>query len=306
MGKSLAVALALAASAAARAQQDEVGGNTRGVNTDRENAQAGNAQRDRQAAAGGTSDLFDRACIDLLHGKMPRDEQAIRALKDACGKLMAGRADERLRDEQQRKAAASARQARVDPSRSANQPQQGGGVLAAFQEAGREFSGPQRNANIGYVRGGPVGYTLVTNPVGWFSGLGVNAELSHPIDPRFSWVLGARYSATDVANGTASTFGVMGGVDLFVLGQNNAGLRIGPRMELAAGRERVSDSSTTFARLGLAGEVGYNYIASNGVTATVAGGVGGRVAGDSQNESFASFVGGEFGPYLKLGLGWSW
>jgi hypothetical protein len=30
------------------------------------------------------------------------------------------------------------------------------------------------------------------------------------------------------------------------------------------------------------------------------------VAGDEQNDDFASFVGGEFGPYLKLGLGFSW
>ncbi len=305
MSKSVVFALALAVSAAARAQQSE-GGNTQGVKTDRENAQRGDAQNDRQAAAGETSDLFDRACIDLLHGKMPQGEQEIRTLKDACSKLMSGRADERLQQEQRRKAEAAARQARVEASRGTNQPQQGGGVLAAFQEAGREFTSPRRNANMGYVRGGPIGYSLVTNPVGWFSGLGVNLELFHPLDPRFSWVLGARYSATDVSNGTASTFGAMGGVDFFVLGQNNAGLRIGPRVELAAGRERVSSSSTTFARLGLAGEVGYNYIASNGVTAIVAGGVGGRVAGDSQNENFSSFVGGEFGPYLKLGLGWSW
>jgi hypothetical protein len=238
MSKSVVFALVLAASAAARAQENDVG-NTHGANTDRENA-----QNDRQAAAGGTSDLFDRACIDMLHGNMPRDEQAIRALKDACSKLMSGRADERLQQEQQRKAEAAARQARVEASRGTGQPQQGGGVLAAFQEAGREFAGPQRNANMGFVRSGPVGYTLVTNR-----------------------------SAGSAASG----------LDFFVLGQNNAGLRIGPRVEVAAGRERVSGSSTTFARMGLAGELGYNYIASNGVTALVAGGLGGRV---SQNESF--------------------
>ena len=305
MIKSVVFALVLAASSAARAQQNE-GASTQGRNTDRENVPGANAGNDRQAAAGGASDLLDRACVDMLHGKMPRDEQGIRALKDACAKLMSGRADERLQQEQQRKAEAAARQARVEASRGTGQPQQGGGVLAAFQEAGREFAGPQRNANMGFVRGGPIGYTLVTNPVGWFSGLGVNVELFHPLDPKFSWVLGARYSATDVSNGTASTFGALGGVDFFVLGQNNAGLRIGPRIEVAAGRERVSASSTTFARMSLAGEVGYNYIASNGVTALVAGGLGGRVAGDSQNENFSSFVGGEFGPYLKLGLGWSW
>jgi hypothetical protein len=35
-------------------------------------------------------------------------------------------------------------------------------------------------------------------------------------------------------------------------------------------------------------------------------GLGGRVAGDSQNQNFASFVGGEFGPYAKIGVGYSW
>lgn len=289
MRKGVVVGLVLAAAAAARAQD--------------RNEDAASTQRASQDAA---SDHFDQACVDLLHGKTPRGEQAVRTLKDACAKLMSARADDRVQEEQRRRAEQEARQApRAEPGQSTAQPQQGRGVLAAFTEAGREFAGPRRNANMGYTRGGPVGWTLISDPVGWFSGLGVNAELFRPIDPRFSWVLGARYSHTDVSNGTASTFGAMGGVDLFLIGQNNAGLRIGPRVELAAGRETVL-RSTTFARFGLSGELGYNYVASNGVTAVVAGGLGGRVAGDEQNDSFASFVGGEFGPYLKVGLGWSW
>jgi hypothetical protein len=288
MRKGVLVALVLAAAAAARAED--------------RNENAGNTPRANGDAA---SDHFEQACIDLLHGRTPRGEQAIRTLKDACAKLMSARADDRVQEERRRSADQEAGQARVDPGQSSAQPQQGRGVLAAFQEAGREFTGPRRNANMGYTRGGPVGWTLISNPMGWFTGLGVNAELFRPIDPRFSWVLGARYSHTDVSNGTASTFGAMGGMDLFLIGQNNAGLRIGPRVELAAGRETVL-RSTTFARIGLSGELGYNYVASNGVTAVVAGGLGGRVAGDEQNDSFASFVGGEFGPYLKVGLGWSW
>jgi hypothetical protein len=58
--------------------------------------------------------------------------------------------------------------------------------------------------------------------------------------------------------------------------------------------------------MGLGGELGYNFIASNGVTGLLAGGLGGRVAGDDQNDDFESFVGGEFGPYVKVGLGFSW
>jgi hypothetical protein len=154
---------------------------------------------------------------------------------------------------------------------------------------------------------GPVSYLLVTNPIGWFGGLGVNAELFGAFQdaPKFSWVLGARYSSTDATNGTASTFGGEVGADLFVIGQHNEGLRIGPRFELAAGRERFQ-GSTTFARLGMAGELGYNFIATNGISGTLALGVGGRVAGNDKNDSFASFVGGEFGPYAKVGVGYSW
>src|SRR6266540_390356 len=246
-------------------------------------------QQDTQAL-GPKSDAFDRACVDLLHGRMPEGEKAIRALKDACGNLMGGRADERIDAEKQLQA------------------QPGQGVKAAFEQAASELTDPRkRSKGIGMRQSGPVGYTLVTNPFGWFNGLGVNAELYGAIRdaPKFSWVAGARYSNTDATNGTASTFGAMGGVDLFIIGHNNEGLRIGPRAELAAGRERFQ-GSTTFARLGLSGEVGYNFIATNGITGLLAAGLGGRVAGDSKNDDFASFVGGEFGPYLKAGLGYSW
>jgi hypothetical protein len=94
-------------------------------------------------------------------------------------------------------------------------------------------------------------------------------------------------------------------VDFFAIGRNNEGLRIGPRVELAVGRETFQ-GETTFARMGLSGEVGYNFVATNGLTGLVAGGLGGRIAGDNANENFTSFTGGEFGPYLKVGLGYSW
>ena len=271
-------------------------------------------QQDTQAL-GPKSDAFDRACVDLLHGRMPEGEKAIRALKDACGNLMGGRADERIDAEKQLQAQAAAREqlrqiaeGRVQPGQATGQVQPGQGVKAAFEQAASELTDPRkRSKGIGMRQSGPVGYTLVTNPFGWFNGLGVNAELYGAIRdaPKFSWVAGARYSNTDATNGTASTFGAMGGVDLFIIGHNNEGLRIGPRAELAAGRERFQ-GSTTFARLGLSGEVGYNFIATNGITGLLAAGLGGRVAGDSKNDDFASFVGGEFGPYLKAGLGYSW
>jgi len=276
---------------------------------------AGTARAKPQEDVQPMSDAFDRACVDLLHGRMPQGEKAIRALKDACGNLMAGRANEQIDAEKQRQAQAEAREqlrqiaeGRVQPGQATGQVQPGQGVKAAFEQAASELTDPRKRAlGMGMRHSGPVGYTLVTNPFGWFNGLGVNAELYGAFQdmPKFSWVAGARYSNTDTTNGTASTFGAMGGVDLFMIGRNNEGLRIGPRAEVAAGRERFQ-GSTTYARLGLSGEVGYNFIATNGITGLLAAGLGGRVAGDSKNDEFASFVGGEFGPYLNAGLGFSW
>ncbi len=284
--------------------------------------QGGNGGRagNGAGAPGPTSDAFDRACQDLLNGRMPKDEKAIRTLKDACANLMSGRADERLQELKQRqeqqaareqlRREAEGRQANVQPGQSTAQAQQGQGVLAAFGEAGRELAGGGQPREPGMLRRGPASWSLFTNPIGWFSGLGINAELFHAFDdaPKFSWVAGARYSATDATNGTASTFGLMGGADWFILGGNNAGLRVGPRLELAAGQERFGTGASTnaFARLGLSGEVGYNFLASNGISGMAAIGLGGRIAGSNKNENFSSFVGGEFGPYLSIGLGYSW
>ena len=298
--------LAVAAAATATAQQGQDGQ----VN------QAGGEPRGAQpSAVGPTSDAFDRACVDLLHGRMPQGEKAIKSLRDACASLMSGRADERLDAERRRQEQAQAREQlraiaqgqQVQPGQSSAQPQQGQGVLAAFGQAASELGGGSRMKALGMRPRGPVGYMLVTNPVGWFNGLGVNAELFGAFQdaPKFSWVVGARYAAADATNGTASTFGAEGGADFFIIGRNNEGLRIGPRLDLAAGRERFL-GDTSFARLGLGGEVGYNFIATNGISGLAAVGVGGRVAGNDKNNNFASFVGGEFGPYAKVGLGYAW
>jgi hypothetical protein len=261
--------------------------------------------------------------VDLLHGKTPQDEKAIRTLKDACANLMGGRADDRIEAEQRLRAQREAREQlralaegrstdaralrdeRVQPGRAAEQVQAGTGVRAAFEQAASELTSPRRGQAMGMRARGPVGFTLMTNPFGWFTGVGVNAELHRSFDPKFSWVAGARYSQTDASNGTAKTFGGMAGIDWYLVGRNNEGFHIGPRAEIAAGREEFQNSST-FARLGLSGEAGYSFIATNGITGMLAVGLGGRVAGDEQNEDFASFVGGEFGPYLKAALGFSW
>jgi hypothetical protein len=315
MGKRLVWAALVLAAGAARAQQD---GQQGGAPPAARSAPASRAAA--PAPSAGTSDAFDRACIDLLQGRTPQGDQAIKALREACGNLMSARTDDRIRQEQRLRAERQARadqaaaqrsagQQNVQPGVSTAQPQQGQGVLSAFDEAGRELVNPgSRTRELGMRPRGPVGWSLVTNPVGYFTGIGVNATLFHALEdaPKISWVAGARYSVADATNGTAQTFGILGGADLFIIGRNNEGVRIGPRVELAAGRETFLSNSTTFARMGLGGEVGYNFVAANGITGGLGLGLGGRVAGDSKNSSFASFVGGEFGPYLNVALGYSW
>jgi hypothetical protein len=250
------------------------------------------------SAARAQGSNLGQQCIDLMSGRTPAGMN-LDDLRSRC---------ERLVRDAQENASAQRNGATVQPGQAQGAPAQGQGVLAAFGEAGRELVGSGRApAGMGMTtRGGPVRYTLLTNAIGWFSGLGVNAELSRALDdiPRISWVAGARYSSTSATNGTATALGLMGGADWFIIGHNNEGLRIGPRLELALGREDFQ-GTTTFGRLGFSGELGYNFIASNGITGSLAAGLGMRVAGNN-NAEFDGFTGGDFGPYVKLGIGYSW
>jgi hypothetical protein len=269
------------------------------------------AQQAPQASQA-TSDAFERACIDLLHGKTPREERALDALRGACGSLMKARIEDRRKIEQQRQARAQLqaqlkadRAASVQPGQSSAPVQPGQSALAAFAQAGNELVGSRPRGMMGMSRGGePFGYTLTTNPVGWFTGIGVNADFAKPFLDKFSWTAGAHYSMSSATSRTLYTLGFLGGADWFILGQNNEGLRVGPRLDVSFGREN-SASTATSARLGMTGEVGWNFIATNGITGEAAFGLGGRVAGD-KNEELSSGAGGEFGPYVKLGVGYSW
>ena len=280
---------------------------------------AASAQAQGQAQGKGqSSNAFDRACIDLLEGKTPQGEKAITALKDACANLMSGRAQDKIDAEQRRKQQRAAQEAlrlqaegRVQPQQSSAQPQQGQDIPAAFGAAAGEMVGTKKKVPLGMRSNGrPVDYLLVTNPVSWFTGLGINATLFGALGdaPKFSWVGALRYSATDTSDGSTIGFGAMAGLDYFFIGQHNEGLRLGPRLEIAGGRERFSSTSSTstFGRLGLAGELGYNFIASNGVSALAAVGLGGRVTGSSSHNNFSSFIPGDFGPYVSLGIGFGW
>lgn len=238
-------------------------------------------------------DMADR-CVALLQGELGRVEAG--DLSARCADLVRAGAD-RGQPGQTELGAGVARET----------PTAGASVRTAFANAGRELIGQREGFALGRTRGGTVGNTLMTNPLGWFSGLGVNVSYIRPISQlnKLSWVASGRYAHANASNGDVTTFGIGGGVDLFLIGRNNEGLRIGPRLELAFGSEDVQGTST-FARVGASGEIGYNFIAGNGITGAVAGGLGTRLAGDEQNESFDSFTGGELGPYLKLGLGYSW
>ncbi|MGC4000916.1 MAG: hypothetical protein QM767_27045 [Anaeromyxobacter sp.] len=276
---------------------------------------AGGARAEDAAAPQGTSPAFEQACVDLLHGRVPPGgAQAISTLRKACDGLMdartAERAEAEARAQAQREVAAAQASsgtggATPDPGSATAAPGQGADVASAFGTATKELTGPGRGQALGLRARGPVSYTLTSNAVGWFNGLGANAELVGSLTPKLSWVGGLRYSSTDATNGTASTFGMEAGADYFLYGKHNEGFRVGPRLELAAGRESF-EGSTTFAWMGASGEVGYNFIATNGLTGLLAVGLGGRIAGD-ERENFSSFTsGGDFGPYLKAGLGYSW
>jgi hypothetical protein len=290
----------------------------------------------KSAKVGPTSNAFDKACLDLLEGRMPQGEKEIKTLRDACAKLMSGRADDRIDAERQRqqqqqaqeqlrqqqlaaqeqlKLQAQGKAPKVQPGQATAQPQPGQDIPAAFGAAAGELAGQKKPLALGMRAGGrPVNYLLFTDPVSWFTGLGINATIygTLPDLPKFSWVAGARYSATDTTNGNTIGFGGEIGVDWYIIGQHNEGLRLGPRFEAAAGRERFNSTatsgstSTTFGRLGLAGEFGYNFIASNGISALAAVGIGGRIAGNGDHNNFSSYIPGDFGPYVVLGVGFGW
>jgi hypothetical protein len=280
------------------------------------------SERAEQApAAGGTSNAFAQACTDLLNGRLPPGgTKAADSLRDACNGLMEARTQDERQAEQRaqaRREAAAERESAVasgtgaEPGDDSARGQgsaaaQGSGVGASFAQAGHELvTNPLRASGL-KRNGSTFGYTLITNPVGWFTGQGINAELFGTLRslPKISWVGGAQYSRATATNGTVDMVGAEAGADYFLYGRNNEGLRIGPRMELAFGRETFQ-TATTFGWLGLSGEVGYNFIASNGITGALAAGFGGRISGHKQ-ENFASMTGGEAGPYAKVGIGYSW
>jgi hypothetical protein len=241
-----------------------------------------------------TTPTLQDACIGVLRGQYPANQDPAMLVQQCEALLRDGRG--------------SPPAAVATPGQQQADPQPGQSVLAAFGQAGNELFGrpaPGAPQGMGMRRGGPVRNTLTTNPIGWFNGTGMNLELMRVLDRKFAWTVGGRYSSTDATNGSVASFGAGAGVDVFLIGQNNEGLRLGPRLSGDIGRETFQ-GTTTFARLGGSGELGYSFIATNGVTGQLGGGYGLRLAGDKNDVFDNTFTGGESGPYVKLNLGYSW
>lgn len=149
--------------------------------------------------------------------------------------------------------------------------------------------------------------SVTTNPLGLIFGDGLNLQISHSLWPKLSVVAGARYSRTRSDVGALTQFGLQGGADWYLIGQNNEGLRLGPRLDLGWGVDSIANQAGGFGGLGLAGELGYDWIASNGMTVGLAGGLRGVVAAGTNVNVLGAYGGTRnFGPYGRLNVGYSW
>lgn len=181
----------------------------------------------------------------------------------------------------------------------------GSGVGTAIREGTQAVAGEPSDLPRGQLEDKVVNNTITTNPLGIVTGDGLNVEYARPISDKFSAVGDARLGRARLGDGSVTNLGLGGGVDYFIIGSRNEGLRVGPRLELGLGGVTGTEGNNgAFGSLGAGGEVGYNWIASNGFTAGAAAGINGRlVGGGERTQSFSNAV---LGPYGKLNLGYSW
>ncbi len=172
----------------------------------------------------------------------------------------------------------------------------------AISQAGGELLGTRPSAGYGRVTTD----MLTTDPIATFTGEGINAEYSRAWRDHLSLVGKARFGRTNAAGGSTTALGVGAGFDYFLVGNadDNRGFRVGPRLEFGVGRDTVATDST-FTRLSILGEAGYNWVASNGITAILAGGLDFRLAGALGSEIGLN-ASGDVSPYLRLGIGYAW
>jgi hypothetical protein len=140
----------------------------------------------------------------------------------------------------------------------------------------------------------------------------VGLQLDHVLGGPLSVVVGGDVGRRDRGPGIddETTFGLNGGLNLFVLGGHNEGLYIGPRVGFAAAGV-PSEADATEDRFGYGGEVGLRAIVGPGFTAGVAAGVMNQTRGTVNFDRDVALRDGglddrdNFG-YGALQLGWSW
>jgi hypothetical protein len=146
---------------------------------------------------------------------------------------------------------------------------------------------------------------LSSDLLGAVTGDGINAEYSRAYEDRLSLVGRIRYSRTNASGRAATNIGIGAGFDYFLLGGENQGLRVGPRLEGSFGSLSTVGETNGYGRLALLGEVGYNLVSNGGLTGVLAAGFDLRVAGE-QGTDVGFNASGNFSPYVRLGVGWAW
>jgi hypothetical protein len=185
--------------------------------------------------------------------------------------------------------------------------QAGAGLAQGIREGSDSLRGEHKALPMGALSSGKdVRNTLTTDPIATVTGDGLNLDYMHSLGNKFDWDLGGRFARTQLGGAAATSFGVKGGVDYFIIGRHNEGLRIGPRVELGLGGTSQAGAGSTLGSFAAGGELGYNWIASNGLTAGLAGGLRELVGGQPVSVAGAPSVASSFGPYGKLNLGYSW
>jgi len=181
----------------------------------------------------------------------------------------------------------------------------GSGVASSLGEAKDAVKGEPSQLERGQLEDHDVRNTVTISPFGMLTGSGLNFLYARPFSDRLSWVAGGNWARTALSDGAATTLGLTGGVDYFLIGSRNEGLRIGPRLELALGRNSIGANSG-FGQVALAGELGYNWISSKGLTAEAGVGLRGAASASTAADVNKGNVEGDFNPYGKLGIGYSW
>jgi hypothetical protein len=192
-------------------------------------------------------------------------------------------------------------QAAADPDPDTTAGQVSSDVNQGMKEGESAVRGKQSPLDMGELRDGrEVKNTVTTSATGLFLGQGANATWWRSFTDKFSGNVGASFSRTRGGDGALTVFDAQVGADWFLIGHHNEGLRLGPRVDLALGSNTVGEDDS-FASIGISGELGYNWIASNGITAGGAAGLRGQTG--SQINGFGT---GSWYPYGTVNVGYSW